>query len=396
MRYLSWVLCLISSVLLFSCDSKDDEPQDSTIKLSIYDISVPSSGGIYTVTLESAGYISSAHSSVDWISLGFKGNAITIEAIPNTQSKERSGYIEVRNNKGESAIVDVVQYGKNSTGNNDNIGDGRLNAPTNIKAVQNGNSIVVTWDAVKGASRYEVFHSGSADGNYKSYGYWTNNKFVDEVVIITDNYYKIKAIGSTESELSEYAYCRFSSNSGSGNSSKPSVPTGLKAIQRGNSIVVSWNAVDNAYYYRLWYSNPSGDENFTNVYSPSTSAVFDRNMKDGTYKFWIQTLNSKYEESDKSTKVSCSFKSNGSNTGGDGPSKLQTPQNVEAYSGGSFVQISFDEVSLAYQYELYRSSSATSGYAKISASGGSTSGNRYILTDSNPKNGTSYYKVSRC
>lgn len=181
----------------------------------------------------------------------------------------------------------------------------------------------------------------------------------------------------------------------SGDTQKPSVPTGLSAVQSGETIVVSWNAVSNAYYYRLWYSTPSGQEDFTNVYAPSTSAVFDRNMKDGTYRFWIQALNSNYDESAKSSKVSCTFKSNGGgNTGGDDkPSKLDTPKNLEAYSGGSFVQISFDEVSLAYQYELYRSTSATSGYTKISASGGSTSGNRYVLTDSNPKSGTTYYKV---
>ena len=284
-----------------------------------------------------------------------------------------------------------VQYthsDNNSGGGNEN----KIKAPTNVRAVQNGKTIVVTWDAVEGASRYQVFHASSANGTYSSYGYWTNNRYIDEVVLVADNYYKIKAIGSTTSEFSDYAYCKYSDNSGS---QKPSVPTGLKAVQSGESIVVSWNSVANAYYYRLWYSTPSGQENFTNVYAPTTSAVFDRNMKDGTYRFWIQALNSDYEESDKSSKVSCTYKSNsgGGSQGGDNTSKLETPKNIEAYSSTYYVQVSVDEVPLAYEYELYRSKSASSGYTKISASGGSTASKRYVLTDSNPLSGTSYYKV---
>lgn len=281
-----------------------------------------------------------------------------------------------------------IQY---ASGNNNPSGgnENKIKAPTNVRAVQNGKTIVVTWDAVDGASRYEVFHASSANGTYRSCGYWTNNRYIADVVLVTNNYYKIKAIGSTTSEFSDYAYCKYS------DSEKPSVPTGLNAVQSGESIVVSWNSVANTYYYRLWYSTPSGQENFTNVYAPTTTAVFDNYMKDGTYRFWIQALNSNYEESDKSGKVSCTYRSNsgGGNQGGDNPSKLETPKNIEAYSSTYFVQVSVDEVSLAYEYELYRSRSATSGYTKISASGGSTASKRYVLTDSNPLSGTTYYKV---
>ncbi|MBE6298810.1 MAG: hypothetical protein E7083_00565 [Bacteroidales bacterium] len=284
--------------------------------------------------------------------------------------------------------IQYVSGNNNPGGENEN----KIKAPTNVRAVQNGKTIVLTWDAVDGASRYEIFHASSANGSYSSYGYWTNNRYIDEVVLVTNNYYKVKAIGSTTSEFSDYAYCKYSDNSGS---QKPSVPTGLKAVQSGESIVVSWNSVANTYYYRLWYSTPYGTENFTNVYAPTTTAVFDRYMDDGTYQFWIQALNSNYEESDKSSKVYCTYKSNsaGGDQGGDNPSKLETPKNIEAYSSSYFVQVSVDEVPLAYEYELYRSRSASSGYTKISASGGSTASKRYVLTDSNPLSGTTYYKV---
>lgn len=118
-------------------------------------------------------------------------------------------------------------------------------------------------------------------------------------------------------------------------------------------------------------------------------------MKDGTYRFWIQAVNSNYDESDVSAKVSCTYKSSGGGGGGGSntQSKLDTPMNVEAYSDTYYVQVSCDEVPLAYQYELYRSTSPYSGYSKITANGGSTASGRYVLTDSNPKSGTTYYKI---
>jgi len=74
------------------------------------------------------------------------------------------------------------------------------------------------------------------------------------------------------------------------------------------------------------------------------------------------------------------------------PTKLGTPTGLQANSGGSFIQISFTPVSLAYSYQLFRATSANGSYSQITASGGS-SGSNYVLTDSSPLTGTSYYKV---
>ena len=289
----------------------------------------------------------------------------------------------------ESRVVSYTYTPESSGGEGD--GENYLPAPANVKAVKTGDMIVVTWDAVSGAERYEVYHAGSADGNYSSYGYWTDNRYVDEVVLVTDNYYKVKAQkGALTSDFSSYAYCNYAT--GGGDTSRPSTPTGLRAEQTGESIVVSWNAVPDVYYYRLWYSTPMGMEDFTNVYAPETSCVFDRNMKEGTYTFWIQSVTSDYEESAASGRIDCFYRSGNGGGGGVRPDKLDTPTNLQAVSGSYYVQISFDEVTLAYEYELYRSTSVSSGYEKIPASGGTTGG-RYVLTDQNPLSGTTYYKV---
>ena len=61
----------------------------------------------------------------------------------------------------------------------------------------------------------------------------------------------------------------------------------------------------------------------------------------------------------------------------------------------AFVQISFDGVALAETYYLYRSTSPTSGYSKITAScaAGVPGIERCCFTDQNPKKGTTYYKI---
>lgn len=413
-KYLIWSIlyALCNVLILVSCGrGNDDEPYYNPPTPSSFLAPTGVSGSVVSNGIKLSWnpvegaefYTVSRSSSISGItvSLGYIGNIghIYNTSVVDTNPLEGDNYYFIyacKDLKGntytsspKSAPI-YVQFSNSSSGSGGD--NNNIKAPTNVRAVQNGKTIVVTWDAVNGASRYEVFHASSANGQYSSCGCWTNNRYTDEVVLVPNNYYKIKAIGSTTSDFSDYAYCKYSDDSGS---QKPSVPTGLSAVQSGESIVVSWNSVPNAYYYRLWYSTPSGQEDFTNVYAPQTTAVFDRNMKDGTYRFWIQALNSNYEESNKSSKVSCTYKSNGGggNQGGSTPSKLETPKNIEAHSSTYYVQISVDEVPLAYEYELYRSKSPSSGYTKITASGGSTASKRYVLTDSNPISGTTYYKV---
>lgn len=409
MKELKWLLFMLFPVcigFLSSCDKEDSV--DMYIHTDKQTIEFPASGGVNNLNIYSNSswrivsttYINNKLSVLEPLTISLKSDSgdrnISLRMEPNKFIYDININLELKID-GQSVIVNIHQSGNpngiDENGNSSGTGgenQSGIKIPTNVKAVKEGNTIVVTWDVVQGASRYEVFHASSANGNYSSYGYWTQNRYVDKVVLTENNYYKIKAIGSTSSEFSDYAYCNFSSG-GSSDSTTPLTPTGLHAVKEGQTIVVSWNAVQNAYYYRLYYRTPLGTEDFINIYAPSTSAVFDRYMKEGTYTFWIQALNSDYKESAVSSKITCLFSSNG---GGSGETKkLNAPKNVKAYSGGSFVQISFDQVPLAYQYELYRSSSASSGYRKIIASGGSSGSNSYILTDQNPISGISYYKV---
>ncbi|MCM1108428.1 MAG: hypothetical protein NC388_05150 [Clostridium sp.] len=391
------VLFIVTLMVVCACSKENDSNEFGYLYFNNTTIQMSSDGGHVNRSIESnVDWSVSVDKNYDWLQFssinGVGNGTISFFVAPNSSTTQRTAYIKISSSCSDIATstLCIIQSGSNGNiGGNDNDGDentSSLVAPTGVSAKVNGSSISISWNAVTGATKYNVYRNSSSTGSFSYITTTSGTTATDNNPLSGFNYYKVTAAnGSKESDYSSMVYASFFA--------KPATPTGLRAIQSGNAINVSWNAVQNAYYYRLWYSTPAGIQDFTNVYAPSTSAVFNQNMKDGTYTFWVQALNSNYDESASSAKISCTFKSGSGGSGGDGQSKLDTPQNLEAYSGGSYVQISFDEVSLAYQYELYRSTSATYGYTKIPASGGSISGKRYILTDSNPKSGTTYYKV---
>lgn len=391
------ILSITALIAVCAC-SKEDNDYDylhfnsSTIQMS-------SDGGNVNRSIESnVEWMISTDDNYNWLQIspmeGFGNGTIQFFASPNPSTLNRYAYINILSSLGSKSLC-IAQRGSNgNTGDeNNNPGGGNassLSAPTGVSAQVSGSSVSISWNAVTGATKYNVYRNSTSTGSFSLITTVSGITATDSNPLSGYNYYKVTAAnGNTESDYSSTASVSVSK--------KPATPTGLRAVQNGNAINVSWNTASGAEYYRLYYKRPApyDIETFENIYSTSASMEWNT-MVAGTYTFWVVAVGSDYTASDASSKVTCNFTANGGggNTGGgSSQSKLDTPKNLEAYSGGSFVQISFDEVSLAYEYELYRSTSATSGYTKISASGGSTSGKRYVLTDSNPKSGTTYYKV---
>ena len=419
------LLCFSLLGIMASCDDKEELPplQPPTAVKAVVTDAPPGIKVSWNVA-EGADYYSvyvaegeASQTAVPFSEYAFCGTSGSASFTYTVVEEGMGYYFAVKSCRhedgGESSFSSPAfcLYAEGVSGGGDDEGDSSslLQPPSNVRAVQEGSSVTVSWSSVQGAAGYNVYR-------VKDVASTSSAQRIERGVLATSvadkpsssgtYYYYVRTMDSN-GDLSDYsaaARCSFTSG-GSGDKEEeeggdgqdeegsiPSTPTGLRAVQEGETIVVSWNAVENAYCYRLHYRTPMEIETFTNVYAPSTSAVFDRNLKEGTYTFWVQALNADYEASGNSGKVSCTFRSGSGGGGDETPRKLETPSNLEAYSGGSFVQISFDEVPLAYQYELYRSTSASSGYRKITASGG-TSGGKYILTDQNPLSGTSYYKV---
>jgi uncharacterized repeat protein (TIGR02543 family) len=134
-----------------------------------------------------------------------------------------------------------------------------------------------------------------------------------------------------------------------------------QTVTAGNSLTLP-STTRSSYTFNGWYTSSSGGTRVGgsgNSYTPSSSVTL--------YAQWTSS-------------------------GGGGTTQLATPTGLETYVGGSFVQISWNEVSLASRYEVYRSSSANGTYSLITSNSG-TSGSKVVATDSSPLNGMNYYKV---
>ena len=303
---------------------------------------------------------------------------------------------------GEVLITIAPENEGSNNGNNNNNNQENdepevpeLRAPQNLTAELHNQRIRLSWDDVANVRSYKIYRCSPSSQSYallKTIDYTTGyNSYYDDPTESGTYKYKMSSVGfnGEESDYSNIATINFSI--------PLTAPTNVRAQISGESIFVSWNPVAGAEKYQVYYVRPApyDIETFENTYTNNLT-FYPKNMT-GVWKFWVKAVSASYEVSDASQKVSVTYtSSNSGSSGGNTGSttnKLNTPANLDYASDIYYVQISFDEVPLAYNYELYRSTSSSYGYKKISASGGSTSGNRYVLTDQSPLSGTTYYKV---
>jgi titin len=266
--------------------------------------------------------------------------------------------------------------------------------PTGLTAqAETGMSIRVSWTAVSGATGYTVEYQTDSSSE------WTP---VQETLTTTSYTHS----GLTEGVTYTYRVKAAINDSESGYSTTvsrtaqyvppaPAAPTGVTATaQSSSSVSVSWNVVSGATSYKVYYRTSSSSASTRNLAGTVTSASYTHTglQANTTYYYYIRAVTGAGAESAYSVYASATTLSSGSG-GGAAPTKLATPTNILAYSGDSFVQISWTEVSLASTYKVYRSTSANGSYSEITVSLGASGSSTVIATDSNPGTGTSYYKV---
>ncbi|GHU73538.1 hypothetical protein FACS189450_13500 [Spirochaetia bacterium] len=255
-------------------------------------------------------------------------------------------------------------------------------APTGVTATAlSSSSIRVSWNAAAEATSYKVYYGTSSSAiTTLAYTVTSGTSYTHTgLQASTTYYYRVMAVNSAgESDYSSFDYATTSSGV-----TVPSAPTGVTAAaQSTSSIRVSWNAAAGATSYTVWYGLGGTLSNtVTATTSPATVSGLNANT---TYVFIVTAHNSAGRSPD-STSASATTQSAA-------PTKLATPTGLSTYVGGTFIQISWDEVPLAYTYEVYRSTSASGIYSQITVSIG-TSGSSVIATDSSPRSGYNYYKV---
>jgi fibronectin type 3 domain-containing protein len=167
-----------------------------------------------------------------------------------------------------------------------------------------------------------------------------------------------------------------------------SAPTGVSAVQSDSYIKISWNAVPGATYYVIYRSSDYIGEVWDGV------EYYDKEPMEGRNYYTIQAVDDSYMYGYESS-VFCDYTplsdtgGGDDNGGGSGDNSitLPAPNGVSASQSGSSVSISWNAVSGASSYSVYRSSSADGTYSYI-ASVSKTS-----ATDTSPLSGFNYYKI---
>lgn len=168
----------------------------------------------------------------------------------------------------------------------------QLDTPTNIvaAATTTQGSIKVSWNAVKKATRYQVFYRRSTDTNWKKLAVTTKNYYHHTGCTNNTVYrYTVRCIDAKGAFMSDYKagpnfhFFRYTEK--------------LKAVKHDDNgnIKVSWTAVKGASSYILYYKTPS-DSKWIKVITEkpitSTSYIFGSAESGVQYSFTVRACDS--------------------------------------------------------------------------------------------------------
>ena len=247
-----------------------------------------------------------------------------------------------------------------------------LSAP----AVTGGNDAqgrpTLTWKAVTGAAKYEVYRARSRSGEYIKYSTVTGTSYTNTSYIENGNtyYYKVRAL---KSDGTAGAWSSVVSVTYKQTLSAPAVTGGNDAQGRPT---LTWNAVSGAAKYEV-YRARSKDGTYTK-YSTTTGTAYTNSSyltSGATYYYKVRALGANGNAGPYSAVVSVTCRL-----------KLTAP----SVTGGNDAQgrptLKWNAVSGAAKYEVYRARSMNGDYVKYSTVTGTSYTNTSYLA-----NGTTYY-----
>ncbi len=212
----------------------------------------------------------------------------------------------------------------------------KLQTPTMKAAVNANGTFKLSWNAVSGATAYELYIK-QADGSYKLMKTTTATSFTTAFATYGKQFsYKMRAVkGNTKSAYSSVVNAK--------NTKKLQTPTLKVTVNSNGTFKLSWNKVTGAEKYELYIKQANGSYKLMKTTtSTSFTTAFATYGKQFSYKMRAVTSKNKSAASAYSSVV------NAKNT-----KKLQTPTlKVTVNSNGTF-KLSWNKVTGAEKYELY-------------------------------------------
>ena len=229
----------------------------------------------------------------------------------------------------------------------------------------------LTWKAVSGAVKYEVYRSTRQNSGYSLLGTTTSTSYVNTGASTgTTYYYRVKAV-NRNGMASGYSNIV----SGKAKAAAPAAPS----VTAGNSSTgkprLTWKAVSGAVSYRIYRSESRGTGYSLLGTTTATSYVNTGAAVGKTYYYRVKAVNRDGMASGYSNIVSCKAKA----------AAPAAPSVTAGNSSTGKPRLTWKAVSGAVSYRIYRSESRGTGYSLL----GTTSSTSY--TNTGAKAGKTYY-----
>ena len=310
---------------------------------------------IYRSTQQSTGYsLLGTTTSTSYVNTGAAAGKTYYYKVRAVNSAGTSAYSNIVSGRAKAAIPAAPRV---TIGNSSASGKPQL-----------------TWAAVDGAAKYEIYRSTQQSTGYSLLGTTTSTSYVNTGAAVGKTYYyKVRAL-NVDGAAGAYS----STVSGAAKAVAPAAPTVTMTYSDGGKPKLTWSAVSGATSYRVYRSESRGTGYSLLGTTTSTSYVNTGAAAGKTYYYRVKAVNS------AGTSAYSNIVS--------GRAKAAIPAAPRVTIGNSSAsgkpQLTWAAVDGAAKYEIYRSTQQSTGYSLL----GTTTSTSYVNTGA-AVGKTYYYKV---
>ena len=232
----------------------------------------------------------------------------------------------------------------------------------------------LTWAAVDGAAKYEIYRSTQQSTGFTLLGTTTSTTYVNTGAAVGKTYYyKVRAL-NVDGAAGAYS----STVSGAAKAVAPAAPTVTMTYSDGGKPKLTWSAVSGAASYRVYRSESRGTGYSLLGTTTSTSYVNTGAAVGKTYYYRVKAVNS------AGTSAYSNIVSGTART----PAPAAPVLKGGTSSASGKPQLTWAAVDGAAKYDVYRSNSADGTFSKV----GSTDKTTYVNTGA-VQGVTYFYKI---